>query len=140
MSHLFTDHDEALISAAQAARQYAYAPYSGFSVGAAIQTQSGQIYTGCNIENASFGLTVCAERVALLKALSEGERQFRTMAIATAAVAPTPPCGACRQVLWEFCGNIRVISVNLDGVMAEWSLGALLPDAFDGRRFTPSCP
>ncbi|OYT70636.1 MAG: cytidine deaminase [Chloracidobacterium sp. CP2_5A] len=123
--------DEALVAAAQAARRHAYAPYSQFSVGAVVQTRSGRFYTGCNIENASFGLTVCAERVALFKALSEGERAFRAVIIATEAATPTPPCGACRQILWEFCGDIRVISVGWQGATAEWPLGALLPAAFD---------
>jgi cytidine deaminase len=132
--------DEVLLAAAQKAREYAYAPYSGFSVGAAIQAQSGQLYTGCNIENASFGLTVCAEQVALFKALSEGERQFEAVAIATDAATPTPPCGACRQVLWEFCGDIRVISASSQGKTAEWSLAALLPAAFDNRSLATEKP
>ncbi len=123
--------DAALIAAAQAARRHAYAPYSKFSVGAVAQTRSGRFYAGCNIENASFGLTVCAERVALFKALSEGEREFQAVVIATDAATPTPPCGACRQALWEFCGDIRILSVARQGAVAEWSLAALLPAAFD---------
>lgn len=134
--------DEALIAAAQAARRHAHAPYSGFAVGAVVQACSGRFYTGCNIENVSFGLTVCAERVALFKALSEGERDFRAVVIATEAALPTPPCGACRQVLWEFCGDVRIIGVAAYGAKTEWSLAALLPEAFDGRRlsrpFAPS--
>ncbi|AEP10877.1 MULTISPECIES: cytidine deaminase [Chloracidobacterium] len=136
--------DEAvLIAAAREARRQAHAPYSGFSVGAVVQARSGKLYTGCNIENASFGLTVCAERVALFKALSEGERQFQAVVIATDATTPTPPCGACRQVLWEFCGDIRIISAGPQGKTAEWSLAALLPAAFDDRNLaatTPSSP
>lgn len=129
-----------LTAAARAARQYAHAPYSGFSVGAALQTASGRIYTGCNIENASFGLTVCAERIALFKALSEGERQFQAVVIATDAPTPTPPCGACRQVLWEFCGDISVVSVGPQGKTAAWSLAALLPAAFDDRHLATALP
>ncbi|MFQ3581470.1 MAG: cytidine deaminase [Chloracidobacterium sp.] len=129
--------DAALIAAAQAARRHAHAPYSKFSVGAVIQTRDGRFYTGCNIENASFGLTVCAERVALFKALSEGERAFRAVVIAADAATPTPPCGACRQVLWEFCGDIRIVSTNPQGVTGEWSLAALLPAAFDDQNLKP---
>ncbi len=137
----FAGRDEdALIAAAREARRQAYAPYSGFSVGAVVQARSGKLYTGCNIENASFGLTVCAERVALFKALSEGERQFQAVVIATDATTPTPPCGACRQVLWEFCGDIRIISAGLRGKTAEWSLAALLPAAFDDRNLTAAPP
>ncbi len=132
--------EEALLAAAREARQQAYAPYSGFSVGAVVQARSGKLYTGCNIENASFGLTVCAERVALFKALSEGERQFQAVVIATDATTPTPPCGACRQVLWEFCGDIRIISAGLRGKTAEWSLSALLPAAFDDRSLAAAPP
>ncbi len=128
--------DEALIAAAQAARRHAHAPYSGFAVGAVVQTRSGRFYTGCNIENASLGLTMCAERVALFKALSEGERDFRAVVVATGSTVPTPPCGACRQVLWEFCQDIRVIGVAARGATAEWSLGTLLPVAFDSHHFS----
>ncbi|MCS7080823.1 MAG: cytidine deaminase [Chloracidobacterium sp.] len=130
--------DKALIAAAQAARRHAHAPYSGFAVGAVIQARSGRFYTGCNIENVSFGLTVCAERVALFKALSEGERDFQAVVVATEAATPTPPCGACRQVLWEFCGDIRIISVAAQGATMEWSLAALLPEAFNCHHLLSS--
>src|SRR5881397_2116042 len=101
---------------AAAARENAVAPYSGFKVGAALETKDGRVYTGCNIENVSFGLTVCAERVALWKALSEGERQFKRIVVVTDTAVPTPPCGACRQLLWEYCGDIPVIVHSLKGV------------------------
>ena len=105
-----------LVARAAAARDRAIAPYSGFKVGAALRTRSGKIYEGCNIENASYGLTVCAERVALLKALSEGEREFSDIAVVTDAKVLTTPCGACRQLLWEFCGDIRVVLHSTHGI------------------------
>ena len=99
-----TDNDRTmLIAAATAAREHAHAPYSKFQVGAALKTSSGRIFSGCNIENATFGLTLCAERVALAKALSEGERRFEVVVVVADTVVLTPPCGACRQLLWEFC-------------------------------------
>ena len=104
-----------LIAAARAAREHAYADFSHFKVGAALETADGTIVTGCNIENATYGLTVCAERVALWKALSEGHRTFRRIAVVAPPEAPTPPCGACRQLLWEFAGDVEVILANLDG-------------------------
>src|SRR5262245_43236173 len=97
-----------LVQAATQARNNAIAPYSGFRVGAGIETTGGRVFTGCNIENASLGLTVCAERVALWKALSEGERSFARIAVVSDADEPSPPCGACRQLLWEYCGDIPV--------------------------------
>src|SRR5438128_9691042 len=97
-----------LIARAIEARERAIATYSGFKVGAALRTKDGKVYEGCNIENASYGLTVCAERVALLKALSEGEREFETMAVVTDADTLTPSCGSCRQLMWEYCGDIDV--------------------------------
>src|SRR5262245_61803523 len=97
-----------LISRATAARERSLSPYSRFKVGAAIRTKSGAVYDGCNIENASYALTVCAERLALLKALSEGERDFTEIAVVTDAATLTPPCGPCRQLLWEYCGDIPV--------------------------------
>src|SRR5687768_15147603 len=103
---------DALIEAARKARANALAPFSGFEVGAALETADGVVITGCNIENATYGLTVCAERVAMWKALSEGHRQFRRIAIV--ADAPTP-CGACRQILWEFGGDLEVILADLHG-------------------------
>src|SRR3954447_13125490 len=102
-----------LIARAIAARERAIAPYSGFKVGAALRTKAGKIYEGCNVENASYGLSVCAERVALLKALSEGEREFEAMAVVTDAATLTPSCGSCRQLMWEYCGDIEVLLHSL---------------------------
>ena len=116
------------------ARQNALAPYSGFKVGAAIQARSGRIFTGCNIENASLGLTVCAERVALWKALSEGERDFAGIAVATDSETPATPCGACRQLLWEYCGDIPVALHSIRGVERTVQLADLLPQPF-GRSY-----
>src|SRR6185436_20794473 len=105
-----------LIAKAKEARERALAPYSRFKVGAAIQTRDGRIYTGCNIENASYGLSICAERVALWKALSEGAHEFEEMAIVTEADTLTSPCGACRQLLWEYCGDITIHLHSLKGL------------------------
>jgi cytidine deaminase len=126
---------ERLITAARAARASAIAPFSGFAVGAALAAASGIIYTGCNIENASFGLTVCAERVALLKALSEGERAFTMMAVVADVASATPPCGACRQLLWEYCGDIPIVLANLEALTARHQLQNLLPFPFDAASF-----
>jgi cytidine deaminase len=120
-----------LIAKATAAREQALAPYSGFKVGAALETRDGRIYTGCNIENASYGLTVCAERVALWKALSEGVREFRQIAVVTNAAIITSPCGACRQLLWEYCGDIVVHLHSLKGIDQQHRLAELLPLPFD---------
>jgi len=122
-----------LIEQAAVARERALAPYSGFKVGAAIATRDGRIYTGCNIENASYGLSICAERVALWKALSEGARDFEAMAIVSEAQTLTSPCGACRQLLWEYCGNITVQLHSLKGLHAEHQLSDLFPFPFDYR-------
>jgi len=121
---------------AQAAQQRAYAPYSKFKVGAALLTADGQVIKGCNVENASYGLTVCAERVALLKALSDGHREFVAIAVVADTAAPTPPCGPCRQLLWEYCFDIPVVMANLTEIKAQHQLGALLPLPFDGRLLT----
>jgi cytidine deaminase len=123
----------ALVAAAREAREHASAPFSKFKVGAALRTTSGKIYGGCNVENASYALTVCAERVALLKALSEGERDFAAIAVAADTVAPTPPCGPCRQLLWEYCGDIPVTLANLETIAGEHQLADLLPLPFDAR-------
>jgi len=124
-----------LITAAMRARDNAVAPFSGFKVGAAIETPSGRVFTGCNIENESLGLTVCAERVALWKALSEGEREFTTIAVATDAETPATPCGACRQLLWEYCGNITVLLHSIrGGATLNIPLADLLPRPF-GRSY-----
>lgn len=128
--------DDALIAAARAAREYAHAPFSKFRVGAAVRTKSGRIFSGCNIENASYGLTLCAERVAIFKAISEGEspHEFDAIAIVTDTDTLTPPCGACRQIIWEFCGDVSVILANLHGkVERERSLN-LLPRPFDSSH------
>ncbi len=122
---------EPLLAAAADAREHAQAKYSGFAVGAALETREGKIYSGCNIENVSYGLTLCAERVALVKALSEGARQFARIAIVTGGKKPAPPCGACRQLLWEYCGDIDVISANPDGMEERHKLSDLFPHPFD---------
>jgi len=124
---------DALIDAARRAREHACAEFSHFKVGAALETVDGTIVTGCNIENATYGLTVCAERVALLKALSEGHRAFRRIAVVAPPDAPTPPCGPCRQLLWEFAGDIEVILANLNGETGRHRIGELLPQPFDRR-------
>jgi cytidine deaminase len=120
-----------LIRLARRARENAVAPYSRFRVGAALEAASGTIYGGCNVENATYGLTVCAERVALWKALSEGEREFKGLAVVTDAAPPATPCGACRQLLWEFCGDLELILANLDGREEHCRLSALFPAPFD---------
>ncbi len=120
-----------LASAALAARLHAFAPYSKFQVGAALADAEGRIHTGCNVENATYGLTVCAERVAVFKAISEGVRSFRRIAVATDSEILTPPCGACRQILWEFCHNIEVVLVNLRGKTETYELKDLFPKPFD---------
>jgi len=122
-----------LVAAARAAREHAVAPYSGFKVGAALETVDGAIITGCNVENASYGLTICAERVAMFKALSEGHRQFVRIAVVADTVAPTSPCGACRQVLWEFGPDLEVILANLTELTGRHRMVDLLPHAFSGR-------
>jgi cytidine deaminase len=125
--------DAALLAAAAGARVHAQARYSGFKVGAALETLDGTVVTGCNIENATYGLTLCAERVALVKALSEGHRAFTRIAVAADTEWPTPPCGACRQLLWEYCGDIDVILGNLETVSGQHRLASLLPLPFDAR-------
>ena len=125
--------DDDLVAAATAAREYAQAAYSGFKVGAALELADGSVVTGCNVENATYGLTVCAERVALLKALSEGKTSFTRIAIVADTADPTPPCGACRQLLWEYCGDIPVVLANLERPTGRYNLAALLPLAFDAR-------
>jgi cytidine deaminase len=124
---------EALVAAARAAREHAVADFSHFKVGAALETDTGEIITGCNVENASYGLTVCAERVAIFKALSEGKRTFTRIAVVADTPSPTPPCGACRQIIWEFCGDIPVVIANLTEVKTTLSMKDLLPLPFDKR-------
>ena len=123
-----------LIKKTMSAKQHANAPFSKFKVGAVLVTQEDKLYTGCNIEISSYGLTICAERVAIFKAVSEGEKEFKAIFIATDSEKFCPPCGACRQVLWELAGNIRVIKVNNNGEYEEEMLQQLLPQAFD-RKF-----
>src|ERR1700733_3429876 len=125
---------EGLISAAKQARENAYAPFSNFRVGAAVRAGSGRTYTGCNIENATYGLTVCAERVAIFKAMSEGERNFDAIAVVTDTDTLTPPCGACRQLIWEFCGDIPVILANLKGKTETLQMRDLFPKPFDSSN------
>jgi cytidine deaminase len=122
---------QALIKAAEQARTNAHAPFSNFRVGAALRAKSGRVYPGCNIESASYGLTCCAERVAIFKAVSEGERQFDSIAVVSDTEALTPPCGACRQIIWEFCGDVPVILANLKGRVEHEQAGKLLPRPFD---------
>src|SRR5437868_12927568 len=116
-----------LVEAATAARRSAYAPYSQFSVGAALITKAGKIYTGCNIENVSLGLTICAERSAIATAIAQGSKDFDTIAVVTAGKTPAVPCGACRQVLAEFNPNIRIVAATIDGKVQEFDLAELLP-------------
>ena len=120
-----------LVEAALSAREHAHAAYSNFRVGAALEDSNGLIHRGCNIENATYGLTMCAERVAVFKALSEGARQFRRIAVAADTDVLTPPCGSCRQILWEFCGNVEVTLVNLHGKAEVFRMKELFPRPFD---------
>ena len=122
-----------LVDAARAARRFAVAPFSNFAVGAALETADGVVVTGCNVENATYGLTVCAERVAMFTALAAGHRRFRRIAVVADTDAPTPPCGACRQILWEFGGDLEVVLANETAVTARHRLAALFPHPFDGR-------
>ena len=120
-----------LVEAALRARENAHAPFSKFKVGAALEDAAGTIFTGCNIENATYGLTLCAERVAVFKAVSEGARKFVRIAIAAGTDVLTPPCGACRQILWEFCGDIELTLVNPAGKSETLLLSAIFPRPFD---------
>jgi cytidine deaminase len=121
-----------LLSAAREVREKAYAPYSQFKVGAALLTKSGRIYRGCNVENLSFGLTVCAERAAVFAAIAAGELGFEAIAVVADSVQPVTPCGACRQVLAEFSSDLPVCSANLQGERYETTIGELLPRAKEG--------
>jgi len=120
---------DALRRAAMDARTNAYAPYSGFTVGAAVQTTSGAVFTGCNVENASYGATICAERAALAAAVAAGERELVALVVASGAKSPTPPCGICRQCLAELAPSLPIRSYT-GGARAEYDLSSLLPDAF----------
>jgi cytidine deaminase len=120
-----------LVAAALEVRLNAHAPFSKFQVGAAVEDESGVIHTGCNVENATYGLTVCAERNAIFKGISTGAKRFRRVAVAADTDDLTPPCGACRQILWEFCGDVDVVLSNLKGKTETVRLKQLLPRAFD---------
>jgi len=122
---------EAVITAATQSRENAHAAYSNFRVGAALRATSGRIFGGCNVENATYGLTVCAERVAIFKAISEGERGFDAIAVVTDTDSLTPPCGACRQLIWEFCGDVPVVLANLKGKVEVIQMKQLFPKPFD---------
>ena len=122
---------EALIAAARQTRENAHAAYSNFRVGAALRATSGRIFGGCNVENATYGLTICAERVAIFKAISEGERGFDAIAVVTDTESLTPPCGACRQLIWEFCGDVPVVLANLKGKEEVIAMRDLFPKPFD---------
>ena len=124
--------DRDLLQAALKARQFARAPYSGFSVGAALLCKSGRVYTGCNIESSSFGLSLCAERTALAKALSEGESEFDRLAVVAEGSAPVKPCGACLQLLWDYAPGLMLVLGNLDDQSERTSLARLLPSPFSG--------
>ena len=128
--------DEDLVAAAADVREKAYAPYSNFKVGAAVETDAGNIYTGCNVESASYGLTVCAERVAIWKGISRGEKRFGRIAVVVDTEELTPPCGVCRQIIWEFCGDVPVILSNLHGKSETVQMSELLPRAFDSKFLT----
>ena len=125
-----------LLTAARRARENAVAPFSKFQVGAALRTADGHVVTGCNVENATYGLTVCAERVAVWKAVSEGYRAFTRIAVVADTAEPTPPCGACRQLLWEFGGDLEVVLVNLQRETARHRLADLFPHPFDAHFLT----
>jgi cytidine deaminase len=123
---------ESLIAAAREVREKAYAPYSHFKVGAALRTRSGRVFRGCNVENLSFGLTVCAERAAVFAAIAAGEIGFEAIAVVADSVQPVTPCGACRQVLAEFSSDLPICSANLQDVRYETTIGELLPRAKEG--------
>jgi len=120
-----------LIEAALAARERAHAPYSRFKVGAALEDEHGRVFTGCNVENATYGLTMCAERVAVFKAVSEGAGKLKRVAVAADTGTLTPPCGACRQILWEFAADAELILVNLAGKQESLSVKSIFPRPFD---------
>ena len=122
---------DVLEAAALKVRENAHAPFSKFKVGAAIEDEAGRIFTGCNVENATYGLTLCAERVAVFKAISEGARKFRRVGVAADTDVLTPPCGACRQILWEFCGDVEITLLNLHGKTEKFQMKDLFPRPFD---------
>lgn len=122
-----------LLAAAKQARENARPDYSGFKVGAAVEDAQGRIFAGCNVESASYGLTICAERSALFSAVAAGASEFRRVVVVTAADKLTPPCGACRQVMWDLCGDVEVTLANLDGATKTYQLSQLLPEPFDAK-------
>ncbi len=128
-----SESENELVKIATDARVRSVAPFSNFLVGAALRTKDGKVFTGCNVESASYGLTVCAERVAIWKALSEGERDFTDLVIVADTEQLTPPCGTCRQIIWEFCKSARITLANLNGQTEEANIKNLLPQAFDAR-------
>jgi cytidine deaminase len=125
---------DSLVAQAKQSRENAHAPFSNFRVGAAVRANSGRIFGGCNVENATYGLTVCAERIAIFKAISEGERGFDAIAVSTDTDTLTPPCGACRQIIWEFCGDVPVILSNLKGKIETIQMRDLFPKPFDSSN------
>ncbi len=122
-----------LIKAAKDVREKAFAPFSKFKVGAAVRTKNGKIFTGCNVESATYGGTVCAERVAIWKAVSEGEKDFTHLSVVADTEELTPPCGICRQIIWEFCGDVPVTFANLNDKNETLQMKELLPRAFDAK-------
>ncbi len=122
---------EKLLAAARECRERAFAPYSGFKVGAAVETEDGTIFAGCNVESASYGLTMCAERVAIFTAVAAGRKRIQRISVVAESDELTAPCGACRQVIWEFGGDIPVLIVNTNGESVERQMSELLPMAFD---------
>jgi cytidine deaminase len=126
--------DAELIALARQARERAVATFSGFKVGAALEAADGTVILGCNIENATYGLTLCAERTAIFKAVSDGIRAFSRITVVADTQSPTPPCGPCRQILWEFCGDVEVIMANLTGETGRYWMRELLPLPFDARH------
>lgn len=130
--------DEALVQAAFDAMEHAYAPYSGFPVGAALLCTDGTVYTGCNVENAALGAAVCAERTALVKAVSEGKRSFSRLAVASKSPEPCTPCGLCRQMLAEFAPELEVLCARADRSFQRYSLRDLLPHGFGPAALKPS--
>ena len=129
-----------LIALAIQAREQAFAPYSKFKVGAVLVAEDGTAFTGCNVESASYGLTLCAERTALVKGVSEGHRKFRCVVVVADTQRLTPPCGACRQMLWEFAPEAYLILANLNGVVERHTVAALLPSGFDGSLLVTLVP
>jgi cytidine deaminase len=126
-------NEKQLIEMARTARELSFAPYSRFLVGAALQTNNSRVFTGCNIESSSYGLTVCAERVAIWKALSEGQTEITRIAIVADTTPLTPPCGACRQIIWDFCRDATILLANLDGQKKKFLIRELYAHAFDER-------